>query len=79
MRNLIWNLSNKAVLFSGLLKEEHPQNENIHAKLQRQEREGDVVQEGKVDYRGQDTASQWSEMKHPLLGIHKKCKLCFLS
>lgn len=51
MGNLIWNLSNKAVLFSGLLKEGHPQNENIHAKLQREEREGNVVQEGKVDYR----------------------------
>lgn len=79
MGNLIWNLSNKAVLFSGLLKEEHPQNENIHAKLQREEREGNGVQEGKVDDRGQDAASQWSEIEHPFLGTHKKYKLCFLS
>lgn len=61
MGDLIWNLSNKAVLFSGLLKEEHPQNRNIHAKLQREEREGNVLHEGKVDYRGQDRITvEWN-------------------
>lgn len=79
MGDLIWNLSNKTVLCSSLLKEGHPQNENIHAKLQREEREGDVLQEGKVNYRSQNTASQWSEMEHPFLGTQKKYKLCFLS
>lgn len=77
MGDLIWNLSNKAVLFSGLLKEEHPQNRNIHAKLQREER---VMYFRKARSTTEaKTGSQWNGMEHPFLGTHKKYRLGFLS
>lgn len=66
MGNLVWKLNNEAVVLSRLLKEEYPLHRNVHAKAQREKKEGDVLQEGKVDYRGQNTAWQcvWG-VEHP--------------